>query len=140
MYKHLLLPTDGSDLSNRSAASALELAKAIGARVTSLCVVVDTPVAAGIGKVMRNKDEPVKAAQQYLATVSDMAARSGVPCESYYVTAAWPHDEIVKAAQNKGCDLIYMGSQGKGAIEGLFLGSEAAMVVKKSTVPVLLYR
>jgi nucleotide-binding universal stress UspA family protein len=85
MYKHLLLPTDGSDLSNQSAASAIELAKAVGARVTLLCVVVDTPVAAGIGKVMRDKDEPVKAAQQHLATISEQpnpARGLGVPEET----------------------------------------------------------
>jgi nucleotide-binding universal stress UspA family protein len=140
MYKHILLPTDGSDLSKQAIASALELAAAIGARVTVLCVVVDTPVAAGIGKAMRDKDEPVKAAEQDLAAIGKQATQKGVPHECYYVVAPWPHEEIVKAAQTKGCDLIFMASKGKGAIAGLFLGSEADKVAKHSMVPVLLHR
>ncbi len=140
MYKHILLPTDGSDLSARSIPRAIELAKALGARVTGLCVVVETLVAAGIGKSLRDKDAPIAAAKEYLDVIAKEAARSGVPYECCYVVGTWAHEEIVKVAQNKGCDLIHMASRGKGMIEGLLLGSEADKVMVQSKVPVLIYR
>lgn len=140
MYQHLLVTTDGSQLSSRSIVSAIELAKSVGARVTGLHVVVDTLVAAGIGKSLRGPDEPVKAAEQYLHEISHRAALAGVPCECAYAFGTWAHEEIVKATQTKGCDLIHMASQGKGMIAGLFLGSETSKVVAKGKVPVLVYR
>ncbi len=140
MYKHILLPTDGSELSEKSIAAAMELARAVGARVTGLSVVVDTLVAAGIGKSLRDQDEPLRAAEAHLSAISRQAARNGVACECYYVVGTWPHDEIVRAAEQKGCDLIHMASHGKGLIAGLLLGSEASKVVTHSKVPVLIYR
>lgn len=140
MYQHILLPTDGSELSDRSITAAIELAKRVGARVTGLTVVVDTLVAAGIGKSLRDPGEAVRAAESHLQVISDEAARQGVACECYYVVGSWPHDEIVKAAEAKGCDLIHVASHGKGLLAGFFLGSEASKVVINSKVPVLVYR
>ena len=85
MYQHILLPTDGSELSGAAIRSGLQLAKLLGARVTGLFVVVEPLVAGGLGDVMRGRDEAVAAADSYLATLAREARQQGVPHECFHV-------------------------------------------------------
>lgn len=141
MYKHILLPTDGSELSGKAVEGGVRLAKALGGRVTGLCVIVEAQVAAGIGKALTDPDDDaVKAAEEFLSVVSRAAKRSDVPYEGFHVRAAFPHEAILSTAAAKGCDLIYMASHGRRGIVNLLLGSETMQVVTRGTLPVLVHR
>ena len=140
MYQHILLPTDGSELSQAAIRSGLQLAKLLGARVTGLCVVVEPIVAGGLGEVMRGHEEAAQAANSYLAALAREARQQGVPHECFHVKGASIAEEIVRAATTRGCDLICMGSQGRHGLAGLLLGSDTADVLAHCKIPVLVYR
>ena len=147
MYKHILLPTDGSALSRSAIESGIRLAKAIGARVTGLHVtakITTTPLegwARGDARTRsRLKEIFAEQARQYLAVIEAAAKQAGVPCECLCVTGESPSDEIVKTANDKRCDLIFMASHGKAGTFALLLGSETAKVLIHSSIPVLVHR
>ena len=140
MYTHILLPTDGSELCGTAARSGLRLAKLLGARVTILHVVVESGVAAGIDKAMRDEHAGVRTAEEYLSRAGHEATRQGVPHDCFYVVGDSPAEEIVKAASDRGCDLIVMASHTRPALVSLLVGSQTAQVLRHSRVPVLVYR
>ncbi len=142
MYTHILIPTDGSGLSEKAVRSGIQLAKALGARVTGLYVIAGSLVAKGLGKTMvpETEEQIVARAETYLAVVRDLAQAAGVPCECAYVHGYAPHEEIVKAAESRGCDLICMASHGRRGIASLLLGSETQHVLTHGKVPVLVCR
>lgn len=140
MFKHILLPTDGSDLSGAAARDGIALAKLTGARVTGLCIVLEHQVASGLGEIMRGQEDAIVAAESFLRTIAAEAQRQGVPHECFYVKAPTIADEIVKVATSRGCDLICMASHGHRGIAGLLLGSDTAEVLARCKIPVLVYR
>ena len=140
MYKNILLPTDGSALSETAIRSGIQLAKSLGAKVTGLYVIVESQVAAGIGKSMRDDHAQVDTAKAYLDLINREAAQHGVAHESFYVTGSSPYEEIIRAAGSKGCDLIFMASHGRRGISGMLLGSETLHVLTHCKIPVLVYR
>lgn len=140
MYKHILLPTDGSEQDNRAIANGVALAKMLGARVTGVHVIVETGVAAGIGKAARRDGEAENPARAYLAEVTRAAKAAEVPCACFSVTSASAADGIVKAAEERACDLIAMASHGHRGVVRLLLGSVTAQVLRDCKVPVLVYR
>jgi nucleotide-binding universal stress UspA family protein len=146
MYKHVLLPTDGSQLSNVAIDSGLQFCKAVGARVTGLYVILErqpdsfedyapvdvkTPNAAELG---------AEEARQYLHAIEARAQAAGVPCETMSLRNASPHQAIIQAARLRGCDLIIMASHGRKGITGELVGSETARVITNCKIPVLVYR
>lgn len=140
MYTHILLPTDGSELCETAARSGLRLAKTLGATVTVLHIVVETGVAAGIGKAMRAETAGIRAAQDYLNRIGREATRQSVPHHCFYVVGDSPAAEIVKVAADRGCDLIVMASHTRPALAALLIGSQTTQVLRQSRVPVLIYR
>ena len=142
MFKHILLPTDGSDLSLRGVKLGLDLARSCGAKIYALHVVppfhtftyVSEMIAATEATYMEGA---VERAERYLADVRDMAEKAGVPSEGSYVTSDFPSERIVEAAQNRHCDLIVMASHGWRGFTKLLLGSETQKVLLTSPVPVL---
>jgi nucleotide-binding universal stress UspA family protein len=145
MYKHLLVAFDGSELSERALKQGLELAKAIGAKVTALYVTMPwTSVAVGEVAVMFPPEEyetnAANAAKQQLKRATDAAAALGVVCEGIHKSEGQPYKAIVDTAGARGCDLIVMGSHGRRGIAGLLLGSVAMKTLTHAHVPVLVYR
>jgi nucleotide-binding universal stress UspA family protein len=140
MFQHILLPTDGSDLSGAAARNGVALAKLVGAKVTGLCVVLEHQVASGLGDVMRGQQDAVAAAESFLAVIAAEARGQRVPHECFYVKAPAIAEEIVKVAAARGCDLICMASHGHRGIAGLLLGSDTADVLTRCKIPVLVYR
>ena len=102
MYQHILLPTDGSELSGLAIRSGIQLAKSIGARVTGLYVIEESHVAAGIGKSLRKEEEPLETAKTFLAAITSAAKAAGVPCQCFHVTGEAAADQIVRTAAEKG--------------------------------------
>jgi len=147
MYKHILLPTDGSPLSEKAVENGIQFAKAVGARVTGLHVTPRfsvTPLkgwAHGTSKP-RARLQAIfnEHAKQFIEVIRKKARAARVPCQCLYLPGDSPYEEIIKTARNKGCDLIYMASHGKKGVSGVVLGSETVKVIIHSPVPVLVHR
>ena len=147
MYKHILLPTDGSPLSARAVADGVALAKAVGARVTALFVAPPaTPLVFEHFLPVRymtpddHADLIAREAAHALGAVEKAAKAAGVACETMQVTGDFPADAIVDAAAKHKCDLIVMASHGRKGISAMLLGSETQKVLLHSKVPVLVHR
>jgi nucleotide-binding universal stress UspA family protein len=146
MYKHILVPTDGSPQSKKAIAGAVELAKAIGAKVTGLFaappatpVVYRNHLPVGLTSPAEHQQVIDQTAERYLNVVRQAAKRAGVPCETMAVTSDYPADTILKTAKKKKCDLIVMATHGRRGISGVILGSETQRVVTHAEIPVLVY-
>ena len=147
MYKHILVPTDGSDLSLRAITHAVALAQAIGARLTGLFVApAPTPlVFEGLLPVDYLQPEEhaalsARAAARYLEAIDKRAAAAGVPYTGVTVTDEFAADAILQQAAKRKCDLIVMASHGRRGLRGLLLGSETQKVLAGAKVPVLVCR
>ena len=147
MFKLILLPTDGSELSRQAVAGGIAFAKYCGAGVVALHVIpVPHPDLleawlhhdAQFAEHRRALFE--KFADHYLASVAASAQAQQVPCECRKAAANEPYQAILDAAEQANCDLIYMASHGwKGGAEQL-LGSQTVKVLHYSHVPVLVHK
>jgi nucleotide-binding universal stress UspA family protein len=145
MFKHLLLPTDGSARSEATIQKAIEFAKGINAKISGFHVVPTFPVAAYPTVMMddtrREYEAQLKAeAQQYLSVIEKAAKDAGVVSDTAYVMSDHPYSAIIEAAEEKGCDLIVMASHGRRGVKAILLGSETHKVLTHSQIPVLVYR
>lgn len=147
MYKNILVPTDGSTLSNRTMRDAVQLAKSLGAAVTGFHVaptyhieVYTDYIPPDLITPQQHAANAKKTAQRHLDAVRKACAASGVRCAAYYVMNDFPADAIVKAARKYKCDLIYMGSHGRSGLSKLLLGSQTSKVLSQSRIPVLVHR
>jgi len=147
MYKHLLIPTEGSELSTRAIEHGLALARTLAAHVTFVYVQPVFPLAmGGEGALLAPEGREEfelnsrKHAEQVLGQALTLAQQAGVLAQSETAVSDYPFQVIVKTAQNKECDLIFMASHGRKGLAGLLIGSETHKVVTHSTVPVLVYR
>jgi nucleotide-binding universal stress UspA family protein len=147
MFKHILLPTDGSPVSDKAVKRGIEFAKKIRARVTALHVVPEfkfmadegiTPLSPALKK--RFQDEGMARAKAMLEAVAKQARSRGVRCATLCVSSDQPHQEIVATARRQKCDLVMMASHGRRGLSSLLLGSETAKVLTHSKVPVLVVR
>ena len=147
MYKHILVPTDGSKLSGEAAAAGVKLARALGARVTALFaappatpIIFKAMLPVGYATPGGHKAIIDKAARAYLGAVEKAARAAGVRCESVSVTSDFPADAILETATKRGCDLVFMASHGRRGLKGMLLGSETQKVLAGARLPVLVYR
>jgi nucleotide-binding universal stress UspA family protein len=147
MFKHLLVPTDGSALSDETVASAVQFAVETGAEITFLYVRPDYPVSYfGEGALVDPTtpesfaDMTEKMAQEILDRSSAVAQASSVPCRTLSAINDLPYEAIIDTAGEHGCDLIFMASHGRRGLVGLLLGSETQKVLTHSSIPVLVYR
>lgn len=147
MFRHILVPTDGSPLSLRSAKRAVSFAKGAGARITAFYAgpqytvqVYGDFVPPDLLSPQEFARQSKRAADRYLAAITKMAKASGVRCQTLYVVSNSPWEAIVKAAKSKKCDLVFMASHGRRGLTGLLLGSETQKVLTHSKVPVLVHR
>jgi nucleotide-binding universal stress UspA family protein len=145
MYRHILVPTDGSERSARAIAAGTALAAALRAKVTVLMATPPIPpiVLEGLAAPVRN-EELEQNASDYAKTCLDVASEAAVPagvhCETIHLQHAQPWAAIVETAERKGCDLIVMASHGRAGITATVLGSETNKVLMHSKVPVLVCR
>jgi len=146
MFKRILLPTDGSETSRSTLQACIGFAKEIGATVVGLHVLPEFEVYYGEGYMLppdsreKLKQESVSRAEEFLAEISAAAKAAGVSCETLFKMGDYPYEVIIKAAQEKNCDLIAMASHGRKGIRGMLLGSETQKVLTHSQIPVLVYR
>ena len=150
MYKHILVPTDGSKLSLKAAREAAALARTLKARITAVYVSEPyMPPMVSDGMTMKRsladdqaiyKAATAKAAAAALEKVHKEAAGARVAFEGIAAEGSQPWEGILKTAKQKKCDVIVMASHGRGAIAGMLLGSETTKVLSNSKTPVLVCR
>jgi nucleotide-binding universal stress UspA family protein len=145
MFKTILLPTDGSDLSRRAIETAIEYAQLCGAKIHGISVAEPYPFTPLAESAMAIDptiyEENVRSlAQQHVNKISDAARIAGVECETSVVLSFSPDEEIINAAKKFHCDAIFMASHGRSGLSRLFLGSKTQKVLAHSTIPVLVLR
>ena len=150
MYKHILIPTDGSKLALKGARAGIRLARALGARVTAVYVapVYMPPIygeamiyaAPGAASPKVWKKQIAALAAKAFAAAEREARKAAVPFASRCVTDGQPWAGILRAARAGKCDAIVMASHGRGAVGGLLLGSETSRVLAHSKLPVIVIR
>jgi nucleotide-binding universal stress UspA family protein len=145
MFKHILIPTDGSDLSRKAILYGVQLAKESGAKVTGLTVAEPyRPVAMDTVLIPLDEgdyeEQSRVLSERAMEQVRMAADAARVSCETIRDVNDQPYRAIIDAAHALGCDLIVMASHGRRGISALLLGSETSKVLTHSTIPVLVYR
>lgn len=145
MFKHILLPTDGSDSSDVAIQAAVRLARDMGARVTGLHVVPPFHTFTYRADMLEDTEEQYEKeseerARKLLLMVEQQAQECSVPCDTMVVRSDDVYQAIIQTANDRLCDLIVMASHGRRGVRGLLLGSETQKVLTHSQLPVLVYR
>ena len=147
MYKHILVPTDGSKLSLKAAKQAIKLAKVLGAKITGFHAAPDfSSTYYGDGHIVRvppaqtQAEFAQKEARRCLSAIEVEAEVEKVDCDVFYTVSDSPYQAIIDAAKKKKCDLIVMASHGRRGLSALVLGSETHKVLVHSKIPVLICR
>jgi nucleotide-binding universal stress UspA family protein len=145
MFKHILLPTDGSRYSEQAVLYGIELARQAGARVTGLYAAPNFHIfsyrAAELEESSKQFAVDVQAhAERYLAFIASVANEAKVSCNTVVERNDHPHDAICSAAKRLQCDLIVMASHGRRGLAGLMLGGETQRALAHTEVPILVWR
>jgi len=147
MYKHILLPTDGSALARGAVRAGIKLAKSVGAKVTGFYAAPPATPLEYRGLLPVGYADPAaharlikRMAARYLAVIEHDAKAAGVRCKLEHVTDDYPADAIVSAAKRNKCDLIFMASHGRSGFRSSLLGSQTHKVLAQSKVTVAVHR
>jgi nucleotide-binding universal stress UspA family protein len=145
MYKHIMVPTDGSELSTKAVEAGLQLAARLDAQVTAMTVsepfhtlsfspsqVEYTPAT--------YRQHAQEAAQRVLGEVRAKAAAVNMACDTVWVEHEHPYIAIIDTARSRHCDLVVMASHGRHGVAAVVLGSQTVKVLTHSTIPVIVYR
>jgi nucleotide-binding universal stress UspA family protein len=147
MYKHILIPTDGSQLSDKAIEAGIDFARFIHAKVTGFTAVPEYQIPSESELMSRHaislpdyERDAKKQAENALQPIADRARAAGVDYDAEFTLSDHPHEAIIRAAQKHGCDLIFMASHGRRGLSALVHGSETQAVLTHSTIPTLVYR
>lgn len=145
MFKTILVPTDGSQLSEKAIASAIDYARHCQSRIVGIAVAEPYPFSPLAENAMAidpglYEDNVRTLAKQHVQKIADAAQAAGVSCETITVLSFSPDEEIIKTAQQFHCDAIFMASHGRSGLSQLLLGSKTQKVLAHSTIPVLVLR
>ena len=145
MYKHILVPTDGSSLATKAVDAAIAFAAEVGARVTGYYAIEDMNmhhVGAHLTKDLLEEFDrrSRESAEHHVAGPAKAAKAAGVPYDWVVSKVGQPHEGIVEAARNCGADIIYMASHGHRGLTGMIVGSVTQKVLSHSKLPVLVFR
>ncbi len=147
MYKHILIPIDGSATADRAIEAGIDFARGAKSRVT-LFTALPEYQPPGDAELMARRaislwDHERISRDNAQAILRPAAARlraAGIECETAYAECNRPHEAIIDAARAHGCDLILMSSHGRRGLSELWYGSETHAVLKHSRIPTLVYR
>jgi len=142
MYKHILISTDGSELSRKAIQEGVDFAKQVGADVTGFIATPEFHALAVDPMMVTDTDEQFKKdsdeqAARALDVIESTSQAAGVRCSTDSVVSDDPSQAIVEAARRNHCDLIVMATHGRSGVSAMLLGSETAKVLSHSSVPVL---
>ena len=144
MFKRILVPTDGSEITLKAVETAIALAKSVGAQLYAISVKEPFPYSA-ISEMQPTPPQEFFDAQERIANkrvqaVLELGKAAGVNCQAHTVEALHPWEAIIDHTTTMGCDLLVMASHGRRGVSALLLGSETQKVLTHSTVPVLVVR
>ena len=144
MYRSILIPTDGTEITAKAVATGVALAQALGARLSTITVKEPFPYSA-ISEMQpippqEFYDAQERIAQKRVNEVVAAAAKAGLDCQGFTVEAQHPWEAIIDHAKAQECDLIVMASHGRRGVSALLLGSETTRVLVHSDVPVLVVK
>jgi nucleotide-binding universal stress UspA family protein len=145
MFRHILIPTDGSKLSAQAIPKALALAKSMSARVTGLTVSEPFHLFTSNPAIVTDSEDVYRAhckqrAAKDLDVIKKAALKAGLPCSVLHAFSDQPYRKIISTATTRRCDLICMASHGRRGVSALVLGSETMKVLTHSKIPVLVWR
>lgn len=145
MFKRLLVPTDGSELSLRAARIAIDLAVVCGAKLHAFHVVPSFSTMPYITELLAVSEmqycaEARAQAGRYLEEIRLLAEQAGIACSTSHVVLDSPHKAIAAAVKEHECDLVVMASHGWRGLDRLLLGSETQKLLLEASVPVLVCR
>lgn len=147
MFKNILVPTDGSELSDTTVARAISFAKEAGARLTFFYAQPDFPMPIYGEGALIDPTTPEQFSRAAAAEAEAILSRARSNAEAAEVESSGdtlvsevPYEAIIEAAERNSCDLIFMASHGRRGLSGLLLGSETQKVLTHSKIPVLVYR
>ncbi|MBV6323327.1 universal stress protein [Duganella violaceipulchra] len=145
MFKHFLMPTDGSAISTAILRPCIQFAKECGASITAVHVIPEFHVLTYQVEMLEAtreqfRQDSIAHAQRYLAEIEQCARELGVPCKTLALHHEQPYEAIIQSAREQGCDLICMASHGRRGVKGMLLGSETQKVLTHSQIPVLVFR
>lgn len=145
MFKHILIPTDGSDLATQAVDKGIALAAATGADVT--VVIVTEPFRILSADTMQVEStrasydgDATAHARNVLDAARAKATTAGVSVQTHHLWHDSPHEAIIDTALAQGCDLIAMASHGRRGMAAVVMGSQATRILTHSRIPVLVYR
>jgi nucleotide-binding universal stress UspA family protein len=144
MYRSILIPTDGTEITAKAVATGVALAQALGARLSTITVKEPFPYSA-ISEMQPIPPQEFYDAQERIALVRvnevvASAGRAGIACEAFTVEAQHPWEAIIDHAKTQSCDLIVMASHGRRGVSAMLLGSETSRVLVHCDVPVLVVK
>ena len=147
MYKHILIPTDGSRVAEMAVKNGLAFARSIKARVTGFIAMpeYEMPSESALmsrkGISMPEHEKRMKRKAEALLKRFAVKARSaGVKCEVEYALSDRPYEAIIRAAEKNGCDLIFIASHGRRGLSALLHGSQTQALLTRTRIPTLVYR
>jgi len=146
MFKHILIPTDGSELSQKAIRVGVELARFHSARVTGIHAIPDYHLMIAYEGAFdpiteeRIEKEARARAEAFLGFIRETAEAARVPCDTVCETSDHPYDAILKTAAARNCDLILLHSHGRKGLAAVLLGSETRKVLTYSKIPVMVVR
>jgi len=147
MFKHVLIPTDGSVFSNKAVVAGAQLAQSLGAKLLLLHVrsPIESPhhVEGGAlsnlgGNVVMQEIEDEE--RKLLDAALEIATAQGANAETAFIAGYSPYEAIIRTASEQACDLIVMASHGRRGISGFLIGSETQKVLTHTTIPVLVVK
>lgn len=144
MYRNILVPTDGSDISSHAVTAAVNLAKLTGAKLTVISAKEPFPYSA-ISEMQPVPPQEFYDAQERIAAARvksavEAAEAAGVECTPLTVESVHPWEAITDTAKEQACDLIVMASHGRRGVSALLLGSETQKVLTHCSIPVLVVK
>ena len=146
MFKHILIPTDGSPVANRAAKACIGLARRLGAKVTAYRAIEELQPLYVEGYVLNKRqrdgieERARESAQKRLNAIGKIARAAGVPFTTLVATAITPYEGIIAAARKRKCDVIFMASHGRRGLSKLIMGSVTQKVLAHSRIPVVVYQ
>lgn len=146
MFKHILIPTDGSTVANKAAKAGIALARRLGAKVTAYYSIEGMQTIYVEGYTFNQKEidaleaRALKAGQKLVDAIGKLAKTAGVPFTSVVAQAFTPYEGIITVAKKRKCDVIFMASHGRRGFSRLIMGSVTQKVLLHAKIPVVVYR